>query len=348
MLTRPRFRGSPESPAAGGLIAALLLVVTAAAGQDKEPPRITRPDRVLTIQGQVSLPEGMPVGQAIVTLISSSGVPRQTYTTDQGRFEFQGIPEGGYSLTAKSLTDPRLTADPVEADTSRTATGSLHVKLTLRREVAAAVPKAAVITAAEAAQKVPKQARKAFSDGVKFRKENQPEKALQSLGLAVELYPEYFQALTERGDLLVFQRRLAEATEDFERALKANPRYGPALRGAGYCKLEGREFAAAAEHLERATAAQPDEANTYLLLGIAYLELDRREQARTALVKALSFNTARELRAHIHLGNLYARERRYEEAAEELRKYLEANPADPEAANLRAVESQWRARAARP
>lgn len=357
MSARPRFgdleavKGRARRSAAG-LAAALLLwgAAAAAPAQERELPRLPKPVRVYTIQGQVSLPEGMPAGQIVVTLVSRSGVPRQAYTTEQGRFEFQDIPEGGYVLSARSLTDSKLSADGVEADTTRTASGSVTVNLVLRKDVSAhgAVKKAEVVSVAEVEQKVPKPARQAFREALKFREENRPEKALQSLARAVELFPDYFQALAERGDLLIVGGRLSEAAEEFARALKVNPRYGPALRGAGYCQLERREFAGAAKYLEQATAAQPSDANAYLLLGIAYLELDRREQAEGALVKALSFNTERALRAHIHLGNLYARGGRYREAADELRKYLEASPADPAAADLREVEARWRARAAAP
>jgi hypothetical protein len=356
MLTGPQAKdgnaGQRALRSGARALVAVLGLGLASAGalaQDKGPPRPELPPRVLTIQGQVSLPEGMPAGQVIVTLTSSSGVPRQVYSTEQGRFEFPGIPEGGYSLTARSLSDPRLVTEVVDTDTTRTATGTLNVNLTLRKDVAAAAPKKAeVVSVAEAGQKVPKPARKAFQEALKFRGNNQPERALQSLNRAVELYPDYFQALAVRGDLLVLQRRLTEAGADFERALRANPLYGPALRGAGYCKLERREFKEAAAYLEQSITAQPEYPNAYLLLGIAYLELDRREQARAALIKALGFNTSRELRAHIYLGNLYARERLYAEAADELRKYLEANPADPNAAELRSVEAQWRARAGAP
>src|SRR5919202_1814347 len=133
---------------------------------------------------------------------------------------------------------------------------------------------------------------------------NKPDHALASFNSAVELYPDYFQALAARGDLHILRRELAEAVADFERALKLNPRYGPALHGAGYCKLEQREFAEAIQYLEKSITAQPDNANSYLLLGIANLELDRREPARVALFKALTFNSPHELRAHIYLGNL--------------------------------------------
>ena len=354
MFTRPRLcDGSAVMPrlrrTAAGLVAGLSLCA-AAAGQEMELPRPSKPVRVYTIQGQVSLPEGMPAGHIVVTLISRGGVPRQTYTTEHGRYEFLDIPEGGYVLSARSMTDSKLTADGIEADTTRTATGNLTINLVLRKD--AAPPginrKPEAVSVAEVEQKVPKPARQAFKEALKFREGSRNDKALQSLTRAVELFPEYFQALAERGDLLIVAGKLSEAAEDFARALKVNPRYAPALRGAGYCKLEKREFEESARYLEQATSAQPTDANAYLLLGIAYLELDRREQAEAALVKALSFNTLRELRAHIYLGNLYARGGRYREAADQLRKYLEANPGDPEAAQLTEVEAKWRARAAAP
>ena len=319
-------------------------------GQEREVPRPIKPLRVLTIQGQVSLPEGMPAARTIVTLTTNSGVPRQAYTNELGRYEFPGIEEGGYTLTARNVDDPNLLSEPVQADTSRTATGNLNINLTLHKEsVVDGKPQpASVLTPADVEQRVPKDARKAFKEGVRFRQDNKPDKALQSFTRAVELYPDYFQALAERGDMRVLERKLAEAAADFERALKINPQYGPALRGAGYCKLEKREFAEAINYLEKSATAQPDNANTYLLLGIAYLELDRREPARIALFKALSFNTQHELRAYIYLGNLYARERLYKEAADVLQKYLEANPTAPDAANIKAIEAEWRTRAATP
>ncbi len=348
MAARLRFEPRLIRP---GLVVVLLLCAAAGGvrAQVKELPRLPKPTRIVTVQGQVSLPEGAPASRVLVTLTNRDGVPLQTYTTEHGRFEFQDVQEGGYVLSARSMTDPKLISDRVETDTNRTATDNLNVNLTLRSEVnTPGQPKPDVISVAEADQKVPKEARKAFKEGLKFRKENATDKALQSFDRAVEFYPEYFQALAERGDLRVFQRKLAEAARDFGRALEINPRYAPALRGAGYCKLENREFAEAANHLERAVTAQPANPNTHLLLGIAYLELDRRDAARVSLIKALSFNVPQAMRAHIYLGKLFARERLYREAADELRKYLEANPAAQDAAQLKAIEAQWRALAPSP
>lgn len=315
-------------------------------GQEKNPPIPSRPTAMVTIQGRVSLANGRPAARALVKLTTRGGVPREAFTNDQGWFEFTAMEEGGYVLTASSLADPNLTADAVETDTSRTATSNLNVSLVLREAPEGAkLPKAGLISAAEREHKVPKEARKAFNQGVKFRDDGERDKALESFSRSIELYPEYFQALSERGDLYVLERKLSEAAADFERALKINARYGPALRGAGYCKLEKREFAEAAVDFERAISAEPDNGNTYLLLGIANLELDRREPAKQALQKALSLHA---FRAHIYLGNLYAREHLYQQAADELHAYLEAEPSAADAANLRQIETQWRARLTTP
>jgi tetratricopeptide (TPR) repeat protein len=336
------------------MTAATLLVACAAFdARAQERPVVVppKPTKIYTVQGQVSLPEGTPAaGSIVVTLTTRGGAVRQAYTNDLGRFEFEGMEEGTYTLNARSLNDPALRSDSVVTDSSRTATGNLNVSLALRKEKNAEdrVRPAEVLTAAEAEQRVPKDALKAFRRAEKFRKNNETDKALASYTRAVELYPGYFQALAARGDLLVLGRKLAEAAADFERALKLNPQYAPALRGSGYCKLERREFAEAVKDFEKAVSAQPDNTNTYLLLGIAYLELDRRPAAKEALFKALGSGSRQELRAYIYLANLYARERQYKEAAEELHKYLEAVPSDPEAAKLRAVEARWLALAASP
>ena len=126
---------APCSAAKPVLILALLLASLAIVhAQQKELPVPDKPTRVFTVQGQVSLPEGMPAGQILVTLINREGIPRQTYTTEHGRFEFPVIPEGSYTLSAKSMSDSNLVSESVDTDTNRTATGNLNVNLSLRRE----------------------------------------------------------------------------------------------------------------------------------------------------------------------------------------------------------------------
>jgi tetratricopeptide (TPR) repeat protein len=329
----------------------LVVVLSAWVSCQGQPGGSTLPTpiRLATIYVQVTLPSGRPAGGALVTLTPSSGVPREAFANDSGRLEFPGMPEGQYTLSAISTYNPNLMSDVVQTNPSRTANGNLTVQLLLRdRSVHTKDSKPGVIRADENEQKVPKAARKAFNEGLKFNGNDEPLKALESFNRAIELYHEYYQAFSARGDVNISQRKLEEAAVDFDRALKINVHYGPALRGFGYCMLEKREFASAIELFEKAISAEPENASTYLLLGIANLELDRREPARQALEKALSFTTQPVSRAHIYLANLYALEHRYQQAADELRKYLDAEPAAADAKSMQAIEAQWRARVAAP
>jgi tetratricopeptide (TPR) repeat protein len=267
-------------------------------------------------------------------------------TDDAGRYEFAELPTGSYKLEASSLTDSSISSDLVVTDTNRTATNALSVNLAMREApVKNSGPKPGVVSASDVGQKVPERARKAFLEGIKFTSSREADKALASFSRAIEFYPEYYQAMTARADLYLSRRQLAEAVADFDRALKFNPRHGAALRGFGYCKLVRGQFAEAVAIFDKAVAVEPDSARSFLLLGMANFELDRREPARLALQQALKIDAVQSIRARLYLANIYAREQRFQQAADELHAYLEAAPSDPEIADLKKVEAQWRGRA---
>lgn len=326
------------------ILMATLPGLQAASAQNRAPITDVNPGRTFIITGYVALPDGSPARRVLVKISSRAGMTRQMLTSDQGRFDFKEMPPGSYRLVSSSTIDPSLVSDVVETDTTRTATDLLNVNLFLRRsdsEIEARQP--ATISVAEAAQKIPKDARRAFNQAVRLRDERKFDEALSQFNRALSLYPEYFQALTERGDLYIARSQLAEAAADFESALKLNSEYGHALRGIGYCKLEKKEYTDAARYLEQSIKDEPNNFNAYLLLGIADLKLDQRDAARKALQQALKLNPAGAVRAHIHLANLNAREGSYKAAADELRTYLDQNPFEPDADRLRAIEAQWRA-----
>jgi protein O-GlcNAc transferase len=198
---------------------------------------------------------------------------------------------------------------------------------------------------AEATQNIPKAARKAYDQGVKLQKENQSDKALAAFNQAVELYQEYFQALTERANLLMGGGKLTEATADFERALRLNDKYVPALRGLGYCQIQQKQFEAAVSNLERAFVIEPKVPLTLLLLGYANLSLSRYEPAKQCLEEALKLGPESSARAHVYLAEVFAHEQKFKEAADSIRRYLTLKPDAADAADLRKMESDWRARA---
>lgn len=308
------------------------------------------PGNAFVIYGRIHLPNGESARRVVVKLSGASGMDRQVFSDDEGRYEFRDVPRGRYHVSASNPTDPQQFTDPVEADTGRSISTRLLVHVFLRFLPAAKgeTAKATTVSVVEATQHIPKPARKAFEDAQKFKAGRKIDQAISSLDHSIELFPEYFQAWTERGHLRIAQGKYRDAAADFAKALEVNNRYGPALRGSGLCKFEQGKFAEAVMDLELATTVEPDVANTHLYLGIAQLALDHRVPARAALQQAVRIDPVGAARAHVHLADLNMRENKMHEAAAELRAYLEAAPNAPDAQKFRDIEAQIRAQLPKP
>ena len=61
-------------------------------------------------------------------------------------------------------------------------------------------------------------------------------------------------------------------------------------------------------------------------------------------VVAVTMGPESAVRAHIHLAEIFAQEQKFKEAADEIRAYLKAKPDAADAASLRKMEEDWRAR----
>ena len=297
------------------------------------------------VLGLVSLPNGDPAPRVTVKISSLAGLNREVISNDQGRYEFIGVAGGRYRLTVTNPGDPTHFIEPTEVDTSRSAGNRVIVHLYLRiSPTVSKTAKSNVVSVAEASQTVPKEAKKAFEEGLRRKTDKQIDRALESFNRAIVSYPEYFQAFSERGELYIAKSRIPDAIEDFEHALKLNEDYAPALRGLGYCNLEQQKFTEAIRYLERSIVLDQSVANAHLFLGIASLAIGNRDGARTALLEALKIDNKGSVSARVYLSDIYAREERYKEAADELRLYLDARPEAPNAAKLRAREADLRAR----
>ncbi len=297
------------------------------------------------IFGRVSLPNGKPAVRVKVFLEGGRGIARDTISDDQGQYEIRSLPSGRYRVRATNPDVPEQVCDPTESDTTRAYSNRLQIDVFLKFPMPAEKRNfnAGAVNANDAA--IPKPARKAYEQGLKLQKEKQVQQALVEFNQAIELYPNYVLALTERGNLLMQQNRLAEAEADFAQAIKLNSKYAPAWRGIGYCQIQQKNFAAAVQNLENAFALEPQVPMTLLLLGYGNLSLNRYEEARQCLQEALRLDAGSAARAHVYLAEIFAHENKYNEAANKVREYLKAKPDAADAAHLKELEAQWRSKA---
>ncbi len=299
---------------------------------------------IYTVFGHVYLPDGKPAVGVTVQINASSGYSAQTITNDQGQYEFSSLPTGRYRLTASDLARPEMQAEPADTDVSRAPSLQVMVHLFFRAvaDAPGKSPERPVVSIPEIAKHVPRDAEKAYEKALEQRRKGEVGRAAESINKALVIFPTYFQALTLRGELGIKQGKTAEALADFSEALKINPDFEPALRGSGFCKLQQRRIADAVLDLERALQLDSRDSDAHLYFGIAALALDRRIDARNSLEQALQLAPAGAVTARIYLANLNAIEGLYGPAADELAKYLAAQPDAPNAERLKAQEAQWR------
>ncbi|HEX5082832.1 MAG TPA: tetratricopeptide repeat protein [Blastocatellia bacterium] len=300
----------------------------------------------IIVFGRVSLPDGKPAIRVPVKLEMANGLKRETLTDDYGRYEIAGLSAGRYQVSATNPDAPEQYSERAESDSTRAFSNRVQIDVYLRLPLHSGKREAkpGTVSVAEVTQDIPKAARKAFDQGVKLQKENQREKALTAFNQAIELYPEYFQALTERANVLMGGNQLAEAAADFERALRLNEKYVPALRGLGYCQIQQKQFEPAVNNLELAFSIDPKIPLTLLLLGYANLSLNRYEPAKQCFEEALKLGPESAARAHVYLAEVFAHEQKFKEAADSIHRYLSLKPGAADAADLRKMESDWRGR----
>jgi Flp pilus assembly protein TadD len=293
-----------------------------------------------TISGRVSLPDGSNASRVVVNVRGPWGFSRSVTTDDMGQYAINDVPRGRCSLTAFNPAAPEQYSDRAEVELSRYTGQHVVVNIYLQSGTKVTSGKentSSAVTVAEASQHIPKGAQKEYEKGIKLGESQQFDKALNSFNRAIEQFPEYFQAITQRGHLRVSMGRFAEAEKDFGQALELNPQYEPALRGTGICKIREGKYADALKNLDQAVTMEPRDASAYLFLGFAKASLDRREEARAAFLKALSLDAVGSARAHVHLADLDLKEDRNNEAAAELEAYLAQVPNAPDAEKLRVL-----------
>ncbi len=298
----------------------------------------------VTVCGKVSLPDGYPAPRVTVNISGQNGFTSSTTTNDQGSYCFEGIPATIYSLTVTLPRDSKYVAEPVSQDTNRYGpTFTVNIFLRYPLESALRGEKTArVITAREAGQQVPKAAKKALAKAQRYKDQKKFEAALTELDKAIVLYPDYFQAFTEKGIVQIQSGFIPGALRDFEKAMEILPEYAPALSGAGYCLLTLGKYEQSADLLDRAVQLDATQAQPFMFFGIANLALGRWEKAQGALERALQLNANAAVAAHMYLADALAGQHLYGRAADELRTYLKLNPGAPNAEHLRNKETHWR------
>lgn len=140
--------------------------------------------------------------------------------------------------------------------------------------------------------------------------------AARTLAAAVRRSPADGHLHIELGNAYRASHQPVAAARSLERAVNLLPGYWPALYWLGLLDYEQGRYDAAANAWREVTRLAPEYDGGYTNLGLAYYMLDRRDEARGMLERALELTGGDDYVVLSNLGTLYFEDSRYGEAAD--------------------------------
>jgi len=287
------------------------------------------------IEGQVFDPNHRPVQNIYVELLGETdSVLQRTRTNSAGRFTFSGVPAG--RLTVKVLpygTNLMEQSQEVEIIQTRNRSDTAYVDITLRYDKhgrQAAIEKSGVVFV----QDIPAAAKKLYVDGIADLAKHQ-EKGLEELQAAINIFPDYFDALDSLGKEFISRKMYEKGYPHLLRAVDVNPRSFSSYYSLGYAFYQMKQYPAALEAARATTLLLPASAEAQLLYGTILRITGSYAEAEKALLLANSLAKKSNAETHWQLSLLYNRLNRTQDTVDELEAFLKLVPGSPDKKKIR-------------
>ena len=324
------------------LLALLLLCVTASVAQAQGSH---------TLQGRVIAPSGgQPTNPVKVTLTYNGRRIYETFTDLSGRFTFTALSRGTYQLTAEgdgiSFETTSVTADISAPFGSSSVLFTQDVQLRPLR--VKPLQPAGVVSAFT--QNVPVNARESFEQGLKLIDAGKGDEAIEKFQHALRIFPKYFEAHLQLGNLFLKSGRPTEAIAELDLAREINPTDERTYQSFGLLLMGQKNYGMAVAIFAEAGRLNPQNPMNALMRGIALIHhaaaIDPADTAQRssllaradeALAQALSQSDNKMKPDSPTLALFYEMKGEPERAATELETYLRKAP---KARNAEAIKNE--------
>ena len=280
-----------------------------------------------TISGHVSDNQRNPVSNVRVELLNEVDSVIQTVKTDgSGLFIFRKLSDGSFQVRVQT-SGTNYVSQTKRVELTRphgfgAAFEEIEFVLTTNR-AAGPTGKSGVIFA----QDVPDQARKLYQKASDLLdKPNKRPEAFATLKNALEIYPQYFDALELLGSEQVKDRQYEPAIPVLTKALEINARAYNSSFALGVAQYNLKQLQPAIESFRRAIVLNDKSINANLWLGIALRQTSKLDEAEASLKRADQLADSKLPDAHWQLALLFNQLKRYKEAADELEIFLKVQP----------------------
>lgn len=286
-----------------------------------------------SISGTVLNVSGDPEKSVQVQLqdASNGSVLSSVYTNDAGQYVFSGVRQGSYEVMA--LSGVRQTSDRVEVG-AWPVTANLRMPTSGKPDVGAGQNTISLMQ-----YRIPDKAREEFTKAQDDLSQHKIEDGEKHLNRALEICPNYANALTLRGILELSASKTNNAMADLQKAIQSDGNYALAYTVMGAALNSAKRFDEAIRSLERGETLAPDSWQTYFELAKAYVGKSDFPSAIRQLDRAESltpnFPMIRYVRGFALMGL-----KQYQQAANELEAFLGKVQSGPESDRARQMLSE--------
>ena len=281
-----------------------------------------------SISGHVSNDQHTPLADIRIELLNEvDSVIRTVKTDGSGLFVFRKLSDGTFQVRVQT-SGTNYVSQTKRVDLARPtgfgmASEELDFVLTTARNNASVAAKPGVVFV----QEVPEAARKQYQKAVELLdKSNRRQETFAALKSAVEIFPQYFDALEMLGTEQVKDREYEAAIPVLTKALEVNSKAHASCFALGVAQYNLKQLQPAIESFRRAVLLNEKSINANLWLGIALRQTSRPEDAEAYLKRADVLADSKLPDAHWQLALLFNQLKRYAEAADELEIFLKLQP----------------------
>lgn len=265
-------------------------------------------------------------------------VVTSSFTNSAGAFDFGSVPQGVYRVVAMrgiSQVEERVDVSSFK--------NSINLRMPVSNQ-----PEAGNTgnTVSVAQYRIPEKARGEFQKAQEASAKMNFDGARKHVARALELYPEYADALTLRAVLNLSSDTPAAVT-DLEKAIQCDGNYALAYTVLGSALNMQQKFDDALQTLQRGQSLAPDSWQTYFEMARTYIGKQDYTSALRQIDRAQSlipgeYPTLLLVRAQAHVGL-----KQYETAVQELQTFLQKDPEGPNSAAAEKMLQQTRELVAR-
>jgi tetratricopeptide (TPR) repeat protein len=279
-------------------------------------------DKLPIVRGRVESDSQFFGSEYFVQLESQNRttLPFEAAVTNDGAFEFRDVPSGSYKLRLTSSRGAVISEQIVDLAGYATGLSIRMPKLAHER------PPSGTVSIHDLQRKIPPKAFRALAEAEREANAGHELEAVRKLQRALQVDPNYPDALCNLGVLYVHLRRYPEALEQFEKAVASGPPNAMLYGNLAYSLIAVGRPLDAEQAARRAVAVDDSYARGHYLLGNILATRVRPGSLEAAPEAALQLRRgASEIpHAHIMIAQIYLMEGDKPSASEELRLYLKS------------------------